>query len=148
MEELTEADSKDRARRRILWNVARGALDTPTPVGNTGAPEPSCWHVALGVRTTEVMKRYAVTKVRFVVTALAILGGAEWVEADYLVILRNGNEFQVKSYEVVEDKIVYKRFAGKVAIPKSIVAEIVNLDTGEKRAFNRFPPGLPKMPRR
>lgn len=94
------------------------------------------------------MKRYAVTKVRSVVTVLAILGVAEWAEADYLVILRNGNEFQVKSYEVVEDKIVYTRFAGKVTIPKSIVAEIMNLDTGEKRTFGRFPAESPRKPHR
>lgn len=63
------------------------------------------------------MNRYAVMQVRSVVTPLAILGVAGWAEADFLVILRNGNEFQVKSYEVVGEKVIYKRFAGKVGDP-------------------------------
>lgn len=96
----------------------------------------------------EVMKRYAVMQVRSVATALAILGVAGGAEADFLVILRNGNEFQVKSYEVVDDKVIYKRFAGKVVIPASIVAEIIDLDTGEKRSFSRVLPESPQQPRR
>ncbi|MFQ5801554.1 MAG: hypothetical protein ACE5JQ_01495 [Candidatus Methylomirabilales bacterium] len=94
------------------------------------------------------MKRYAGLRVCAVLVALAIVGVGGVAEADFLIVLLNEHEFTVDAYEVVGDKIVYKRFAGTVTIPKALVAEIVDLSTGKKRVINRVPPGSPNGPRR
>jgi hypothetical protein len=83
-----------------------------------------------------------------VLAALAIVGVAVRAEADFLVTFHNGHEFKVEAYEVVGDKIVYTRFTGKVTIPKALVAEIIDLNTGKKRVFERVPPGSPNGSRR
>ncbi len=94
------------------------------------------------------MKRYVRLRVCAVLAALAIPGVGGVAEADFLIILHTEHEFKVEAYEVVGDKIVYKRFAGKITIPKALVAEIIDLNTGKKRVFNRVPPGSPKrLPR-
>lgn len=94
------------------------------------------------------MKRTACMRVCVVLAALAIVGVAVRAEADFLVIFHNGHEFKVEAYEVVGDKIVYKRFTGKVTIPKALVAEIIDLNTGKKRTFERVPPASPNGSRR
>lgn len=94
------------------------------------------------------MKRWVVTKVCPVLAALALVGVTGVAEADFLVVTNTGHEFVVNTYEEVGDKIVYKRFSGKVAIPKSLVVEIVDLNTGKKRIFNPLPPGSSQPPPR
>lgn len=92
------------------------------------------------------MTQYAMMRVCVLLAALAVLGVATVAEADFLVVLRDGQEFTVDAYEVVGNKLVYTRFSGKVAIPKSLVMEIRDLVTGEKRIFNDLPPGSSKKP--
>jgi hypothetical protein len=94
------------------------------------------------------MKRRSITKVCRVSAALALVGVPGVAGADFLVVLNTGHEFTVSAYEEVGEKIVYKRFSGKVAIPKSLVVEIVDLATGEKRIFNPLPPGSSERPPR
>jgi hypothetical protein len=96
----------------------------------------------------QVMKRIVGKSVCAALAAFAIMGVVGVAEADFLVIFHNGHEFEVEAYEVVGDKIVYTRFTGKVTIPKALVAEIINLDTGKKRVFERVPPGSPNGSRR
>ncbi|MEE9539659.1 MAG: hypothetical protein V3W10_10020, partial [candidate division NC10 bacterium] len=95
-----------------------------------------------------VMKRIVGKSVCAVLAAFAIMGVVGVAEADFLVVFHNGHEFEVEAYEVVGDKIVYTRFTGKVTIPKALVAEIINLDTGKKRVFEHVPPGSPNGARR
>jgi len=84
------------------------------------------------------MKRYLGMRVCAALAAFAIVGVAEVAEADFLIILRNGSEIKVRQYEEVGDQIVYKRYGGKMGIPKTRVATIKNLKTGEKQVFDRF----------
>ncbi len=88
------------------------------------------------MRKARAMKRYVGVKVCAVLAALAILGVMGVAEADFVIILRNGSEIKVSKYEEVGDQIVYKRFGGKITVPKTRVAAIRNLKTGEKRVFN------------
>jgi hypothetical protein len=96
----------------------------------------------------QVMKRIVGKSVCAVLVAFAIMGVVGVAEADFLVIFHNGHEFEVEAYEVVGDKIVYTRFTGKVTIPKALVAEIIDLNTGKKRVFERVPPASPNGSRR
>ena len=74
-------------------------------------------------------------KVCTVLATLAILGVAGVAEADYLIILRSGKEITVRRYEEQGDQIVYKRYGGKISIPKAHIASIKDLDTGQERVF-------------
>ena len=94
------------------------------------------------------MKRIVGKSVYAVLAAFAIMGAVGVAEADFLVIFHDGHEFKVEVYEVVGDKIVYKRFTGKVTIPKALVAEIIDLNPGKKRVFERVPPASPNGSRR
>lgn len=94
------------------------------------------------------MKRIVSKSIYVVLATFVIIGVVGVAEADFLVIFHNGHEFKVETYEVVGDKIVYKRFAGKVTIPKALVAEIIDLNTGKKRVFERVPPASPNGSRR
>ncbi len=84
------------------------------------------------------MKRYVGMKVYAVLAAWAILSVGGVAEADFLIFLRNGNEIKVSEYKEVGNQIVYKRFGGKMGIPKTRVATIKNLKSGEKQVFDRF----------
>jgi hypothetical protein len=84
------------------------------------------------------MKQYAGLKVCAVLAALAIVGVGGVAEADFLIFLRNGNDIKVSEYKEVGNQIVYKRYGGKITILKTRVAEIKNLNTGERRVFDRF----------
>ena len=94
------------------------------------------------------MKRWVARTVCPVLAALALVGVTGVAEAEFLVVTNTGHEFTVDTYEEVGDKIVYTRFSGKVAIPKSLVVEIVDLNTGKKRIFNPLPPGSSERPPR
>ncbi len=84
------------------------------------------------------MKQYAGLKVCAVLAALAIVGVGGVAEADFLIFLRNGNDIKVSEYKEVGNQIVYKRYGGKITVPKTGVKAIKNLETGEKRVFDRF----------
>ncbi len=73
-----------------------------------------------------------------VVLVLAILGIGGVAHADFLITLRSGTEIEVSRYQEEGNQIAYRRFGGKIAIPKKQVATIENLETGEKRVFNRL----------
>ena len=84
-------------------------------------------------QTVKEAKRYAGMKVAAVLAGLAIVGVAPVAEADFLIILRNGREIKVPSYEEQGDKIVYQRYHGEISIPKAQVDTIKDLDTVEKQ---------------
>jgi hypothetical protein len=84
------------------------------------------------------MRQYAGLKVCAVLAALAIVGVAGVAEADFVIFLRNGNDIKVSEYRDVGNHIVYERYGGKITVPKTGVKAIKNLETGEKRVFDRF----------
>ncbi len=77
------------------------------------------------------MKRYARMRVCAVLAAFAIVGVVGAADAHYIITLRDGREIKVTRYEDRGDHIVYKRFAGKVTLPKARIATIVNMSTGK-----------------
>lgn len=77
--------------------------------------------------TVKEAKRFAGMKVVTVLAGLVIVGLAPVAEADFLIILRSGKEIKVSRYEEQGDQIVYKRYGGKITIPKAHVATIKDL---------------------
>ncbi len=90
------------------------------------------------IRKARVMKQYAGLKVCAVLAALAIVGVGGVAEADFVIFLRNGNDIKVSKYKDAGNHIVYERYGGKITVPKTRVKAIKNLETGEKRVFDRF----------
>jgi len=84
------------------------------------------------------LKRYVAMSIGGAVVVLAILGIGGVAQADFLITLRSGKEIKVSRYQEEGNEIAYRRFGGKIAIPKKRVATIENLETGEKRVFNRL----------
>ena len=91
------------------------------------------------------MKRTGNVKVCVVLAILVILGVGGVAEADYLIILRSGKEIKVRRYEEQGDKIVYKRYGGKISIPKAHVATIKDLSRVGKQPPDR--PSTAREPR-
>ncbi len=84
------------------------------------------------------MKRCAAMSMCGAMVVLAMLAVAGVAQADFLISLRSGTEIKVSRYQEEGNQIAYRRFGGKVAISKARVATIENLETGEKRVFNRL----------
>lgn len=87
--------------------------------------------------TVKEAKRYAGMKVVTVLAGLAIVGVAPVAEADFLIIFRSGKEIQVNRYEEQGDQIIYKRYGGKITIPKAHVATIKDLSKVDKQPPDR-----------
>ncbi len=84
------------------------------------------------------MKRCAAMSMCGAMVVLAMLAVAGVAQADFLITLRSGKKIKVSRYQEEGNQIAYRRFGGKVAIPRSRVAGIENLKTGEKQVFNHF----------
>lgn len=84
------------------------------------------------------MKRYVAMSMCGAMVVLAMLAVAGVAQADFLITLRSGKKIKVSRYQEEGNQIAYRRFGGKVAIPRSRVAGIENLKTGEKQVFNHF----------
>ncbi len=84
------------------------------------------------------MKRCAAMSMCGAMVVLAMLAVAGVAQADFLISLRSGTEIKVSRYQEEENQIAYRRFGGKITIPKKLVATVENLETGETRVFNRL----------
>lgn len=81
--------------------------------------------------TVKEAKRYAGRMVVTVLAGLAIVGVAPVAEADFRIFLRNGREIKVSEYEEQGDHIIYKKYQGKISIPKAQVEKIKDLSKPE-----------------